>query len=158
MTIKLRDIPANRVSDRSPSKPQYSPESYFTSIYNSPLGRYVIVSSLQGLTCLEHEEAAQERLTKWEGEGITTFQEPDKNKIIARQLDAYFGGELTEFDVRLDLHGTDFQKHVWQALLDIPYGETRSYGDIARAIGKPKASRAVGGAIHNNPVAIRPAF
>jgi methylated-DNA-[protein]-cysteine S-methyltransferase len=70
------------------------------------------------------------------------------------QLDAYFAGELTEFDLELDLDGTAFNRQVWTALRDIPYGETRSYGDIARVIGSPGASRAVGAANGRNPIAI----
>jgi len=70
------------------------------------------------------------------------------------QLDAYFAGELTDFDVELDMRGTEFQRRVWQALLTIPYGETRSYGEIAEQIGAPGAARAVGLANGHNPIAI----
>ena len=70
------------------------------------------------------------------------------------QLDAYFAGELLEFDLELELIGTDFQRSVWGALLTIPYGETRSYGEIARQIGSPSASRAVGLANGHNPIGI----
>lgn len=73
---------------------------------------------------------------------------------VVRQLDAYFAGELCDFDVRLDLRGTEFQRRVWEALLTIPYGETRSYGQIALQIGAPGAARAVGLANGHNPVAI----
>ena len=70
------------------------------------------------------------------------------------QLQEYFAGKRTRFDLPLAPRGTAFQKAVWAALLRIPFGETASYGDIARAIGKPAASRAVGGANHRNPIAI----
>lgn len=70
------------------------------------------------------------------------------------QLSAYFGGELTEFDLPLHFAGTTFQKTVWQALIDIPFGETVSYGELARAIGRPTASRAVGAANGANPLPI----
>ena len=70
------------------------------------------------------------------------------------QLEAYFAGERTDFDLNLDLVGTDFQRRVWAALLTIPYGETRSYGEIARQIGSPGASRAVGLANGHNPIGI----
>lgn len=70
------------------------------------------------------------------------------------QLHAYFAGELTAFDLDLDLQGTAFQRRVWQALLTIPYGETRSYGEIAEQIGAPGAARAVGLANGHNPIAI----
>lgn len=72
----------------------------------------------------------------------------------AAQLEAYFAGDLIEFDVELDMVGTDFQRRVWQALTTIPYGETRSYGEIALQIGSPGASRAVGLANGHNPVGI----
>lgn len=70
------------------------------------------------------------------------------------QLGAYFAGELKEFDLRLELAGTDFQRRVWEALRTIPYGDTRSYGEIARQIGAPTAFRAVGLANGRNPIAV----
>lgn len=70
------------------------------------------------------------------------------------QLHAYFAGDLTDFDVVLELSGTEFQRKVWQALLTIPYGETRTYGEIAEQIGSPTAYRAVGLANGHNPVGI----
>ncbi|OMC41542.1 cysteine methyltransferase [Mycobacterium sp. GA-1841] len=70
------------------------------------------------------------------------------------QLAAYFAGERTEFDLELDMVGTDFQRRVWDALRTIPYGETCSYGEIARQIGSPGASRAVGLANGHNPIGI----
>ena len=73
---------------------------------------------------------------------------------VARQLRAYFAGELREFRVPLDPAGTEFQKRVWSELLKIPYGETRSYGQIAAAIGSPGSVRAVGAANGANPIAI----
>ena len=72
----------------------------------------------------------------------------------ARELREYFDGERRKFSMALDLRGTPFQLACWQALLAIPYGETRSYADIARTIGHPKAFRAVGMANNRNPVAI----
>jgi len=73
---------------------------------------------------------------------------------VRRQLDAYFAGELTEFDLPLAPSGTAFQLQVWQALADIPYAKTESYGSVAARIGNPKASRAVGMANNKNPLAI----
>lgn len=72
----------------------------------------------------------------------------------ARELDEYFAGVRREFDIPLSLHGTPFQKRVWAALLQIPYGQTRSYAEVAAMAGSPKACRAVGMANHNNPVSI----
>ena len=71
-----------------------------------------------------------------------------------RQLRAYFDGTLTAFDLPLKTQGTAFQERCWAALRDIPYGATVTYGEQARRIGSPKASRAVGGANHHNPISI----
>jgi len=71
-----------------------------------------------------------------------------------QELTEYFAGRRRHFSVPLSIHGTSFQLQVWHALLGIPYGETISYGELARRIGKPKACRAVGGAIHRNPILI----
>ena len=78
----------------------------------------------------------------------------EKTAPYARQLEEYFAGRRRQFDLPLDLHGTEFQKRCWQELLKIPYGETRSYADVARAIGNPSAVRAVGLANGQNPIAI----
>ena len=85
-----------------------------------------------------------------------SFGEPDDgwSKEAEGQLMAYFEGELKEFTLELRLPGTDFQRSVWDQLCRIPYGETRSYGQLADALGNPKASRAVGLANGKNPVGI----
>ena len=75
-------------------------------------------------------------------------------ETCARQLAEYFAGARRVFDVPLRPRGTPFQQRVWAALRTIPYGETRTYGEIAAAVGSPRAARAVGGAIHRNPVLI----
>ena len=83
------------------------------------------------------------------------WERDDKAFVDAvEQLDAYFAGERWEFDLELDLVGTNFQRRVWQALRTIPYGETRSYGHIAEQIGSPGAFRAVGLANGHNPIGI----
>ena len=73
---------------------------------------------------------------------------------VRRQVNEYCAGERTEFDLELAPSGTEFQHAVWDALLTIPYGETRSYGEIARAIGQPQGARGVGAANHANPIAL----
>jgi methylated-DNA-[protein]-cysteine S-methyltransferase len=73
---------------------------------------------------------------------------------VAEQLDAYFAGERTTFDVALHFGGTDFQRRVWHALLEIPFGETRTYGALAALLGSPGAARAVGLANGHNPIGI----
>ncbi|HYE84689.1 MAG TPA: methylated-DNA--[protein]-cysteine S-methyltransferase [Clostridia bacterium] len=75
-------------------------------------------------------------------------------KEAAVQLESYFRGELKEFSLSLEPTGTDFMKQVWEALCEIPYGETASYGEIAEKVGKPKAARAVGLANNRNPIPI----
>lgn len=82
--------------------------------------------------------------------------EPDQSAFdeAARQLELYFAGELQTFDLELNMVGTPFQRRVWEALLTIPYGQTRSYGEIAKHIGAPGASRAVGLANGHNPIGI----
>ena len=73
---------------------------------------------------------------------------------VRKQVKEYCAGKRTDFDLELAPRGTEFQQAVWKALLAIPYGETRSYGEIARAIGQPKAARGVGSANHSNPIAL----
>jgi len=82
------------------------------------------------------------------------YRETVFSRAVCRQLDEYFAGRRRDFDVLLDLRGTDFQMSVWREMGRIPYGETRSYKDIAHAIGKPKACRAVGRASQCNPILI----
>ncbi|MBX3283906.1 MAG: methylated-DNA--[protein]-cysteine S-methyltransferase [Actinobacteria bacterium] len=81
-------------------------------------------------------------------------EDPGPFRAAADQLEAYFAGDRHEFDLVLAPTGTDFQVSVWQALLEIPYGETRSYGQLAAHLGSPGASRAVGLANGRNPLAI----
>ncbi len=122
----------------------------FTTMF-SPVGELTLVASDAGLVAIlwENDEPDRVRL------GAMTRDESDAILVAAeQQLHAYFAGELTRFTVPLDFHGTDFQKSVWAALLTIPFGETRSYGEIARQIGRPSASRAVGAANGRNPISI----
>lgn len=105
-----------------------------------------------GPLCIREEDGAVCAIDFTEGElcpPATPFLEK-----AARQLTAYFAGELMEFDLPLRLEGTTFRMQCWQALRTIPYGETISYGEQARLIGNPKAVRAVGGANHHNPISI----
>ncbi|MFF2021480.1 methylated-DNA--[protein]-cysteine S-methyltransferase [Streptomyces sp. NPDC058171] len=81
-------------------------------------------------------------------------RDPGPFAEATRQLDAYFAADLTEFDLPLRLDGTPFQRSVWDALLTIPYGETRTYGELAEALGNPSASRAVGLANGKNPISV----
>ncbi len=83
---------------------------------------------------------------------VQLIKGPKKNRNVINQLKKYLEGKLQRFDCKLDYEGTPFQKKVWKALTQIPYGETRSYKEIARAIGHPNAFRAVGRANSKNPI------
>jgi O-6-methylguanine DNA methyltransferase len=111
--------------------------------FHSPIGFIELRSDGEALTSARFVEAP------------TEAHSPDLVLIRAtRQLTAYFSGELTVFDLPLRMQGTPFQLSVWEQLLKIPCGETRSYRDIARALGNPEAVRAVGAANAANPIAI----
>jgi len=117
--------------------------------YSSPIGDLLLagVSEQLGFIGFPEGKARMRHADVWLPDD-TAFRE------AKRQLHAYFGGELTEFDLALSPVGTVFQRQVWEALRTIPYGQTRSYGDVARQIGKPLASRAVGAANGRNPLPI----
>jgi methylated-DNA-[protein]-cysteine S-methyltransferase len=117
----------------------------------SPVGELTLVASDTGLTAILWENDDPDRVRL--GAMIEGGDDPILTEA-ERQLRAYFAGTLTSFTVPLDFQGTDFQKSVWAALLTIPFGETRSYGEIARQIGRPSASRAVGAANGRNPISI----
>jgi O-6-methylguanine DNA methyltransferase len=89
-----------------------------------------------------------------ENNGVRFEQDSGLMRPYVRELEEYFAGKRREFSFPLDLRGTNFQLACWRALLAIPYGETRSYAAMARAVGKPKAFRAVGMANNRNPIAI----
>lgn len=130
------------------------PEILFTTYYDSPLGRYILISSKKGVVCIEPAEQEITYVTGCRRENIQFQEDTICNQKAAAELDAYFEKKLRRFSVSLDIRGTEFQRRVWEALLNIPYGETRSYGEIARAIGHPTASRAVGLATGANPISI----
>ena len=88
------------------------------------------------------------------GNGVQQAPEHPLLREAAKQLTEYFDGLRKDFDLPLCPDGSDFQKSVWNGLLQIPYGETWSYGQMAAFVGRPKASRAVGGACHNNPISV----
>lgn len=113
-------------------------------IVSSPVGPLTLTQEDQALTGLHFGEHPQQG-----AEDPTPLLEE-----AARQLEEYFAGQRKEFSLPLAPKGTEFQLRVWQALLQIPYGETRSYGELAAMVGNPKACRAVGGANHRNPLSI----
>jgi methylated-DNA-[protein]-cysteine S-methyltransferase len=115
---------------------------------NSPIGPLTLAGSGSVLTNLRMVDQTYEPSRADWSVDPTAFDD------AVDQLGAYFAGELTDFDIELDLQGTQFQQRVWKALLTIPYGETRSYGEIAEQIGAPGSARAVGLANGHNPIAI----
>jgi methylated-DNA-[protein]-cysteine S-methyltransferase len=118
---------------------------------DSPVGRLTLVASDKGLAAILWENDDPDRVR------LGSVEEDTGHPILVeteRQLQSYFAGHRRSFTVPLDFRGTPFQQDVWQALLTIPFGETRSYGEIARQIGRPGASRAVGAANGRNPISI----
>lgn len=124
---------------------------YEYTLMPSPVGQLTLVARNGKLSAVlwENERANRVRL----GE----MREANDSAVLLeaeRQLREYFTGTRNRFDLELDFAGTDFQKQVWQALLTIPFGQTRSYSQIAMQIGNPKAVRAVGAANGRNPISI----
>ena len=124
---------------------------------DTPIGKLLVAATSRGLCriCFPSESEAHRArwfdryfsATPWEGEGSSLGE-------AIRQLIRYFEGRKGSFELPLDLRGTPFQIQVWRQLLEIPYGTTVSYGEVARAVGNPRASQAVGSAVGRNPVPI----
>jgi len=117
----------------------------------SPVGKLRLVASEKGLVAIlwEHDNPHPIRLDD--------PPDDDRQPILVeteRQLKEYFAGKRQDFSIPLDMRGTPFQKSVWEALMAIPFGETRSYGQVAKQLGRPKAMRAVGAANGRNPIPI----
>jgi len=119
----------------------------FTMPLRTPIGRLVLESDGDVLVGIWLPSAGHHA----HGDG---HDAPPVLKEAATQLDEYFAGERTTFDVAIELDGTEFQRAVWRELSKIPYGETISYGELARRVGRPKGPRAVGQANGKNPIAI----
>jgi methylated-DNA-[protein]-cysteine S-methyltransferase len=138
---------------------RYRPRVRFAyHVMSSPLGLLFIARSERGLRHLEFmDRKSIKRMisTHRERDPESTW-EPSllENKDAVDQLEAYFCGASMRFNLRVDAVGSEFQHAVWNELVKIPYGETRTYGDIAKAIGQPRSARAVGLANNQNPVAI----
>lgn len=124
---------------------------YFT-YYQSPVGELGLACNDKGLSCVCRRSGFDEYLDK----NSETMRDDDHPRLkqAVGELDEYFAGRRQKFSVPLDPVGTEFQMKAWQALLEIPFGETIHYGEQARRIQRPKASRAVGAANGRNPIAI----
>jgi methylated-DNA-[protein]-cysteine S-methyltransferase len=118
---------------------------------DSPVGPLVLGMSETGLAVLAFGPELPATLA---GRKLDWRESSAACAEVRQQLDEYFAGQRRQFTVPLDLRGTHFQRQCWDQLLDIPFGHTRSYGEIARAVGRPNAYRAVGQSNHHNPVAI----
>jgi len=146
-------------------------ETLHSTTFKSPVGPLFLAASARGLVALEFDarlpgqqtirpnprdlRKETKRSEKWAESKSLKFEESASTMLAyVRELEQYFAGQRREFSFALDLRGTDFQLACWHALLAIPYGETRSYADIARAVGRPQGFRAVGMANNRNPVAI----
>lgn len=125
-------------------------ETLFSYRSASPAGPLFLVASAKGLVRLEFEGRMQE----FDPAAIRLQESKTVLAPYLRELEEYFSGQRRIFSFPLDLRGTEFQLKCWRALLDIPYGETRTYRDIALAIGHPRAFRAVGMSNNRNPIAI----
>ena len=126
-------------------------KQYIYTWMQSPLGALRLVGSKDGLTAILWKDQSLDSMC------LEMVSEDRMNPVLVeteKQLEEYFAGKRKSFNLVYDFTGTDFQEKVWKALLDIPYGETVSYGQIAKQIGNPKAVRAVGAANSRNPIPI----
>jgi methylated-DNA-[protein]-cysteine S-methyltransferase len=126
-------------------------ERFVCKRVDSPIGGLVLVGNDNGLAAILWARDDPKRVR------LNIVAEDERYPVLvetARQLEEYFAGTRHAFDVKLNFIGTEFQHRVWRALLRIPFGETRSYGQIARELGNPRATRAVGAANGKNPIAI----
>jgi len=133
----------------------------YSATLKSPIGPLFLAASDKGLLALEFDfkpegKGSLRRSLRQQdgGDEIIWQKSTERMSPYRTELEEYFAGQRKQFDFPLDLQGTDFQLACWRGLLAIPYGETRSYADLARAVGKPNAFRAVGMANNRNPIAI----
>jgi O-6-methylguanine DNA methyltransferase len=137
-------------------------ETLYSTILASPVGPLFLATSGKGLVALEFDARLPGQQTIRPNprdlrseSGAVRFEISDRRlSPYQRELEEYFAGNRRQFSFPLDLRGTKFQLECWQALLEIPYGGTRTYADIARAVGRPQGFRAVGMANNRNPIAI----
>jgi methylated-DNA-[protein]-cysteine S-methyltransferase len=125
--------------------------NYAYKVIDSPVGELKLIASDAGLAAILWEDDDPRRVP------LDACDEAPEHPVLVeaeRQLREYFKGRRTSFSLPLDFRGTEFQKRVWEALLTIPYGETRSYGQVAAQIGRAGAARAVGAANGKNPISI----
>jgi methylated-DNA-[protein]-cysteine S-methyltransferase len=124
------------------------------TVIDSAVGPLTIVAEAGAIVCLYMERQRHRPADDELGESEPRGREAEPFRAAADQLDAYFAGEITTFDLPLAPLGSPFQQRVWAALQEIPYGQTESYGELAERIGSPGAARAVGLANGKNPIGI----
>ena len=125
--------------------------NYYFKTAKTPVGNLKLIATDKGLAAILWEDDPEGRVR------LAPLVEDKTHPVLLkteRQLNEYFAGKRTTFSVELDAAGTEFQRSVWRALSEIPFGETRSYLDIAKRVGKVKAVRAVGAANGKNPISI----
>src|ERR1700722_5418488 len=143
-------MPPRRCGRASLIRDEYHmPMSY--KLMNSPVGVLKLIAGGKGLVAVLWENDSPRRVRLGD-----VVEEPLHPALVRteNELKEYFAGKRHTFSVPLDMRGTPFQKEVWEILLGIPFGETCTYGDIAKRLGNPAASRAVGGANRRNPISI----
>lgn len=128
----------------------HEPAARYVTTMPSPIGELKLVATERGLAAILWND----RRNRLSADGVT--EDPNHPVLLEarRQLDEYFAGKRKRFDLPLDFAGTDFQRRVWAELLKIPFGETRTYGEIAERLGNKNAMRAVGAANGQNPIPI----
>lgn len=139
-----------------------SMETLHSTIFESAIGPLFLAASAKGLVALEFDKRTSGQQTirpnprdlRAESKKVRFESSEVEMRPYVREIEEYFAGKRREFNFSLDLRGTEFQLACWNALLAIPYGETRTYADIARAVGRPTGFRAVGMANNRNPIAI----
>jgi len=125
----------------------------FRTTYHSPIGDLEIAATENEIVSVDFARGRKARAARFPRAAGAKEASPALAAAV-RQLEEYFRGRRRVFELMLRLEGSDFQTSVWKALLDVGYGETASYGEIARSVRRPKAVRAVGGANHSNPIAV----
>ncbi len=135
--------------------PASPPDTVYWTPFTTPLGTAYAASTRNGLCCLMLPDETEAHFTVWlhnhfDAENIHPHPEP--NLDVIEQLDAYWKGTRTRFELRLDLRGTPFQRAVWDRLLHIPFGKTETYSVLAEAAGAPQGYQAAGAAVGQNPV------
>ena len=140
----MRGVISDTGTRLTPTRPRHL--SLFCDTLDTPLGNLTLESCERGLSSIRFPNRPKSIVG-----GLTSN---NVIKLAKQELTAYFASQLKEFTVPLDWHGTPFQDSVWRGLTSIPYGETVSYADIARAIGRPRSARPTGGAVGRNPLPI----